>query len=794
MLLAIAAVTMASTSPVLLEHLVSQGAPRAAARLRGAEALASTSPSILTVAPSAITLVEDGEGAVRFIEAVRGLPAGSTIAIDAEWRPDHRGERQLGRHKPSILQLATAGEVWLVDLDCSDVLDRASAAGPSKLLSAISDVLASETVRVLGFSIQHDLDKLQLLYSPEHGFSSGYRLTARRVVDLRGESACGLSSLLARYAGRKLDKSCQTSDWQRRPLSAQQVQYAAADAACLHVLDEALGAAAAATGTDGRVWHEELIATAASSRGASDVSVEADAAAAADTAARYADALRAVRAAAATVSDRLGDSARLVACDDATSGDAALDSLLCDRLEVNALCLTSPAGPLLVLLPAEERLDTRWLALVLNLPRRKVKLASVDECSDTFGATAGLVPPLPLHASVRVLCHPQLVAHEEIGLWASAGHPDYRLLIDSPRRTLPALVEMHDTTGTRTLDGTGEATLPFFSFLPDPSLWHGSLEEALEGIHAMRPDGPVFSSPEEEVEEAEEDDSSSSDSTSLPNVRLMVDSSLSVLARKLRMVGIDTVVAGEVIKHQEPGCMISPAVAASEAAAAGEAAKAAGDVNGGATGGRIRRQVGLLRVGIETSLIEGQLRRGALEGRLLVTSGSQKAVSQLPGAAYRLVGADAGAQFAELLAVLGLSDAVDAGGSRCGICNGDDWHTLRPHEVGAGQVPPAVLAKQSIFYRCGACQQMFWPGDKYESTIEQLRAEGRDELTPTMPEPPRAGTAGGIWRPPSGTVDGAAAARPGVAVAATASIGQQVRQAGSLHSTQRMQLSVQKGT
>jgi len=116
--------------------------------------------------------------------------------------------------------------------------------------------------------------------------------------------------------------------------------------------------------------------------------------------------------------------------------------------------------------------------------------------------------------------------------------------------------------------------------------------------------------------------------------------------------------------------------------------------------------------------------------------------------------------------------------------------------VGAGQVPPAVLAKQSIFYRCGACQQMFWPGDKYESTIEQLRAEGRDELTPTMPEPPRAGTAGGIWRPPSGTVDGAAAARPGVAVgvAATASIGQQVRQAGSLHSTQRMQLSVQKGT
>ena len=154
----------------------------------------------------------------------------------------------------------------------------------------------------------------------------------------------------------------------------------------------------------------------------------------------------------------------------------------------------------------------------------------------------------------------------------------------------------------------------------------------------------------------------------------------------------------------------------------------------------------------------------------------------LPGAAYRLLATEASAQFAELLLVLGMSDAVTEGGSRCGICNGDEWQTLKPDQVGPGQVPAAVLAKQDIFYRCGACQQIFWPGEKYDNTMEGLRADvARDGSAAT--EPPRAGTAGGVWRPPSGTVDGAPAAAAG-------SVGQQVRQAGVLHSTQRMQFGV----
>ena len=103
--------------------------------------------------------------------------------------------------------------------------------------------------------------------------------------------------------------------------------------------------------------------------------------------------------------------------------------------------------------------------------------------------------------------------------------------------------------------------------------------------------------------------------------------------------------------------------------------------------------MGLLRVGIEASEVDAQLRKGALEGRLIVTTAKQRAISSshagprrltssalacfdslnhgtsppawevLPGAAYRLLAADAGAQFAELLTVLGVNDAVDAGGA-----------------------------------------------------------------------------------------------------------------------------------
>ena len=83
-----------------------------------------------------------------------------------------------------------------------------------------------------------------------------------------------------------------------------------------------------------------------------------------------------------------------------------------------------------------------------------------------------------------------------------------------------------------------------------------------------------------------------------------------------------------------------------------------------------------------------------------------------------------------------------------------------------------MLSRQTVFYRCGACGQVFWPGEKYESTTE---GEG---LRQDVQEPLQGSLAGFECRSPCGTVDGA-----------PLSIGRQVRQ-GTLHSTQRMRLGV----
>ena len=131
MLCALAAVSMASGSLTLLEHLVAQGAPRAAARLATVPLPAALhdleEETQFTVPESSIMLVDDDVSARRFVAAMGALPSGSTIALDAEWRPDARGSQR--KHRPSLVQLATADAVWLLDVESPAVLASATSAG-----------------------------------------------------------------------------------------------------------------------------------------------------------------------------------------------------------------------------------------------------------------------------------------------------------------------------------------------------------------------------------------------------------------------------------------------------------------------------------------------------------------------------------------------------------------------------------------------------------------------------------------------------------------------------------------
>jgi len=147
-------------------------------------------------------------------ESTSLLLAATVIGLDAEWPP--------GSGDATLLQLATHHEVFVWDLK---QLDRTTAS------QALSQIFLSPGILKLGFGFgQSDWSHL----TPWLG-------TATRLLDLdclwaqthTQESRPGLRGLVSKVLGKRLDKSQQCSNWAARPLSDDQLSYAALDAYCL---------------------------------------------------------------------------------------------------------------------------------------------------------------------------------------------------------------------------------------------------------------------------------------------------------------------------------------------------------------------------------------------------------------------------------------------------------------------------------------------------------------------------------------------------------------------------------
>ncbi|KAG6574443.1 uncharacterized protein IUM83_07039 [Phytophthora cinnamomi] len=178
------------------------------------------------------------------------------LGLDAEWRPDSRAAVQ---SKCSILQVACNDYVFIFDFVEMALGD---------LEELFEHLFASERIAKIGFAIDGDIKRLRWSFpevkcfdtfvnvldfsfetlEPTTHLSDGSIVATRSTSDdaaserlqRRKRRQKGLSTYIKQALGFPLSKLQQKSDWERRPLTPQQVAYAALDAYCLLMLQDAV--------------------------------------------------------------------------------------------------------------------------------------------------------------------------------------------------------------------------------------------------------------------------------------------------------------------------------------------------------------------------------------------------------------------------------------------------------------------------------------------------------------------------------------------------------------------------
>ncbi|XP_072908201.1 exonuclease mut-7 homolog isoform X2 [Hemitrygon akajei] len=196
----------------------------------------------------------------------RVLQAGGVVGIDMEWRPTFLA---WSKARVSILQIALKNCVYLLDLP-QLAKESESLGREHELEQFIHSLFSSRTITKLGYALSGDLHGLCTSYPilkdvvqttvgildllnvhkelqrvPVHrkdckGAENMLAPVKNRLDSDCGQQQKGLSLLVQYVLGKPLDKTQQLSNWEKRPLSRQQIIYAATDAYCLLDLYDAL--------------------------------------------------------------------------------------------------------------------------------------------------------------------------------------------------------------------------------------------------------------------------------------------------------------------------------------------------------------------------------------------------------------------------------------------------------------------------------------------------------------------------------------------------------------------------
>jgi hypothetical protein len=130
----------------------------------------------------------------------------------------------------ALLQLAFRGEVCGDDPLRVAVVDPFALADIAPLRAILAESSAPKAIHNASYDATRLLRHFHIHTAPIHDTM----LAARR----SGERRCSLKAQVEAHLGLQIDKTEQRSDWSRRPLAREQLQYAALDAACTLMLYE----------------------------------------------------------------------------------------------------------------------------------------------------------------------------------------------------------------------------------------------------------------------------------------------------------------------------------------------------------------------------------------------------------------------------------------------------------------------------------------------------------------------------------------------------------------------------
>ncbi|CAA3020195.1 uncharacterized protein ZK1098.3-like isoform X2 [Olea europaea var. sylvestris] len=171
-------------------------------------------------------LIED----VIWVDEVIGLREATSyfedckiIGLDCEWKPTYgKGSKA---SKVSIMQISSDKKVYIFDLI------KLHENVPTVLDECFARMLHSPSILKLGYNLQCDAYQLAHSYGELNCFKH-----CEMLLDIQNvfkEQRGGLSGLAKKILGNGLNKTTRNSNWEQRPLTQYQLEYAALDAAVL---------------------------------------------------------------------------------------------------------------------------------------------------------------------------------------------------------------------------------------------------------------------------------------------------------------------------------------------------------------------------------------------------------------------------------------------------------------------------------------------------------------------------------------------------------------------------------